>query len=371
MDGEFSGADVAVVGAGAIGCAVAWRLAREGLSVVLVERVYPGAETSSAAAGILAAQIEAEEDGAFFRFLWRSEQMYADFAGELRSASGMEIGYRACGALKVALDEADLAPLAVPFAWQRAEGLPVERLNGPAIRELEPSLSPEIRGGLLFPSAAQVDAQRLTPALWTACRRAGCRLARGEARRILARSGKVTGVEVAGRALAASAVVVASGSWSALVPGAGLPTGSVRPVRGQMIRFEGLPPVRRVVFGAGGYLVPRLDGHLLAGATMEEVGFDKSTTAEGVTRLGALARRLCPPLAGMPVSSSWAGLRPACPDGLPALGPLPAADGIFLAAGHLRNGILLTPATAEVIAAMVLGRPYELPPQMRAGRLVG
>ncbi len=369
MSAELPGAEIAVVGAGAVGCSVAWRLAQAGHSVVVVEKTRPGAETSSAAGGILAAQIEGEEDGPLFRFLQRSERAYAEFAAELREACGQEPGYRRCGAFRLALDEVEAELLARAHAWQRAAGLAVERLDGSAVREREPALSSEIQAALWFEDAGQVDAQRLVPALWSACQKAGCRLVIGEARRILAESGRVAGVDVDGRRLAASAVVIAAGSWSALIEGSGLPVASVRPVRGQMVRFDLAPPVRSIVFGAHGYLVPRVDGHLLVGSTMEEVGFDKSVTDAGIRRLLALSERLCPELGRRPVGALWAGLRPACGDGLPALGPLPGIGGLHLATGHLRNGILLAPATAEVLAASVQGRPYELPAELRAARL--
>jgi glycine oxidase len=369
METNRKGSEVAVVGAGAIGCAIAWRLAQAGLAVTLVEKTRPGAEASSAAAGILAAQAEAQRDGPLFRFLLRSEGSFEAFASEVREAGGVDLGWRRCGALAVATDAAESGVLAGDWEWQRSAGLPIERLDERALRAREPSLGPLVREGVLFPEAGQVDAQRLSPALLACARAAGCELQVGEARRVLLEGGRVVGLEVDGVRRAAQAVVIAAGAWSSLVEGVGLKPQSVRPVRGQMVRFDLPPPLRGVVFGAGGYLVPRVDGHVLAGSTMEEAGFDKSVTGAGIAAILERATRLCPSLAEAPVGALWAGLRPACADGLPALGPVPGIAGLHLAVGHLRNGILLTPVTAALVAAAVQGQPFELAPELSAARL--
>jgi glycine oxidase len=228
------------------------------------------------------------------------------------------------------------------------------------LRSHEPALGPLVREAVLFPEAGQVDAQRLSLALLGCARAAGAELRLGEARRLLLEAGRIVGLEVDGVRVAAQAVVVAAGAWSSLVEGVGLKPHAVRPVRGQLVRFDLSSPLRGVVYGAGGYLVPRVDGHVLAGSTMEDVGFDKSVTGAGVAAILERASRLCPSLGAAPVGALWAGLRPACEDGLPALGPVPGVPGLHLAVGHLRNGILLTPVTAELIAAAVLGKPAEL-----------
>jgi glycine oxidase len=344
--------DVAVVGAGALGCAIAWRLGQAGLTVVLIEKTRPGAEASSAAAGILAAQAEAQADGPFFRLMRRSEQMYRDFAAELKDASGVDPGWRPCGALVAATSEAEVAEIREHTRWQQEAGLPVELLGERELREREPALGPRVRGGVLYAEAGQVDAQRLSQALAGCALKGGGRLRLGEARR------------------AAQSVVIAAGAWSSLIGGVGLAPSCVRPVRGQLVRFDVQPPpLRGVVFGAGGYLVPRLEGHLVAGSTMEEAGFDKSVTGAGVAAILERAALLFPSLGQAPIGALWAGLRPACADGLPALGPVPGVPGLHLAVGHLRNGIALTPVTAEIVAAGVLGKPMELATELAAARL--
>ncbi len=369
MDLELRGCDVAVVGAGAVGCAVAWRLAREGLSVALVEKTRPGAESSGAAAGLLASQHEGSVGGAFFRLLWRSERMWSDFVREMAEAGAPDTGFRACGTLEVAAGEREAAVLAERYAWQKQAGLPVEALDGGTARARLPALTPEIDQALWYPEAAQVDAQRLPDALWACARAAGVRLVIGEARQLVLRGGGVAGVGGDGRSLEAGGVVVAAGAHASLIEGVGLAPDAIRPIRGQIVSLEAAPGFGAAVFGAGCYLAPKPDGRLLVGSTMEEVGFDKRVTGEGVRRLLERAARLCPALHDAPVGALWAGLRPATRDGLPALGPVPGVPGLHLAVGLLRNGILLTPVTAEILAASVLGRAVDLAPELGAARL--
>jgi glycine oxidase len=369
MDPLPAGCDVAVVGAGAVGCAVAWRLAQGGLSVVLVERTRPGAEASSAAAGLLASQHEGSKDGPFFRLLRRSERMWGEFARELAEAGAPDMGYRASGAVDVAFDEGEAAVLAGRLSWQRQAGLAVELLEAPELLARFAALAPQIQQALWYPEAAQVDAQRLCASLWAAARSAGVRWLEGEARSLLLRGGRLAGLTVDGRPLEAEAVIVAAGAFGALIEGVGLAPAALRPIRGQLVCFELEPPFEAAVFGAGGYLAPKPDGRVLAGSTMEDVGFDKRVTAAGVQSILERAARLCPRLATAPVGALWAGLRPATPDGLPALGPVPGMPGLHLAAGHLRNGILLTPVTAELLAASVRGQPLDLPRELQAARL--
>ena len=364
--------DVLIIGAGAIGCSIAWRLARAGLTVTLVERTRPGAEASSAAAGILSAQAEAEEDGVFFSLLSRSERLYGEFVRELEERTRGDLGHGALGLLEVAFDEAEEERLARKLAWQRRAGCAVEALDAGAVRQLEPNLGEEIGRALFFPEAARIDPPRLVQALWDCAREVGCRWIQGEARSLRLEGGRVAGVELRDGPLEAPVVVVAAGAWSALIAGIGLDPGAIRPLRGQLARLEADPlPMQRILFGAGGYLVPHREGRLVVGSTMEDVGYDKSVTAPALELLLARAARLCPSLARRPVGALWAGLRPMTRDGHPALGPVPGVPGLHLAVGHGRNGILLTPATAEIVALGILGSPPELPEALAAARLFG
>ena len=189
-----------------------------------------------------------------------------------------------------------------------------------------------------------------------ACARAGVRFVRAEVRRVRHAGRRVLGIDTDDGPHDAAHVVVAAGAWSALVEGVPLPAGAVTPVRGQMIELRAAAPplLRHVVFGAGGYLVPRADGRVLVGSTEEHVGFAREVTAAGRGTLTARAARLCPALGALPVADHWSGLRPASADALPYVGATPIA-GLWLAAGHFRNGILLAPLTGEIVAALVTG----------------
>jgi glycine oxidase len=347
--------DVAVVGGGVMGCAVALRLAQRGAKVTVIERGIPGAEASSAAAGMLAPQMEADGPGPMLELGLASRALYPALAAELGAATGIDIGYVRSGVLAVALDGAEEQALAARCVWQEARGLPVEALPGAAARALEPALGETVRGALRFPDDAQVSPPALARAFSQAAAAAGARFLQGRyVRRVRVEGGAATGVDLDGETLAAGAVVVAAGSWSGLVEGAGVPASVVRPARGQLVAIETRPPLfRHVVAARGrGYLVPRRDGTVIAGSTVEMVGFRKEVTVGGLAEILHLARTLVPALAEAPVMSSWSNFRPYTEDHLPVLGPTPVR-GLVLATGHHRNGILLAPVTAAAIADLV------------------
>jgi glycine oxidase len=363
---------VAVLGGGVIGCAVAWRLRQRGCAVTIVERGPLGGGASHAAGGILAPQVEAHAPGPLFELARASRARYARLADELRETTGIDIGLRRDGTL-VAGDGAR-------FAWQREAGLPVERLSREALRALEPALA--LDEAVRLPDDHQVEPRPLVRALAAAALGAGAQLRVASARRILvAASGasrllggfaaedarfdgdRASGVLLDDGALDADAIVLACGAWSSLVDGLP-PAPRVEPLRGQMLELTLPAPLfRHVVFGDGGYLVPRADGRVLCGSSEEAVGFDARTTASVLERLLARARTLCPALAGATPTGHWAGLRPSTADQLPLLGPS-SLPGLFFATGHRRNGILLAPITAEIVAACLTGEraPVELAP---------
>jgi glycine oxidase len=346
--------DIAIIGGGVMGCAVALRLAQRGLVVTVVERGIPGAEASSAAAGILGPQMEADGPGPLLELGLQSRALYPALAAELRDATGIDIGYLRSGVLAAALDEAGEGELAARQAWQAARGLRVEALGGAALAAAEPSLGPAVRAALRFPDDAQVNARELARAFSQAAAAAGARFLSGRyVRRVVVAGAAATGVELDGETLAAGAVVVAAGSWSGLVEGAGIPASVVRPARGQLVSIETRPPLfRHVVAAPGGYLVPRRDGTVLAGSTVEMAGFRKEVTVGGLAAILTLARTLVPALADAPVTASWSNFRPYTEDHLPVLGTTPVR-GLVLATGHFRNGILLAPVTAQAIAELV------------------
>ncbi len=349
--------DVVVVGAGVQGCAVALRLAQAGKSVVVLERSIPGAEASSAAAGILSPGVEAVELGPFYALCAASLARYEAFARELERLSGVAIGWRAGGTLEVAFDGEHAKVLAARAERLLAHAIAVEVLDDGGVRRLEPGLSAEARGALWFPEEASLDPRLLGRALSIAASRAGARFLTGQVRRIVTEGGRAAGVDHEAGRIDAGAVVLAAGSWSMLVEGHGLPAGAVRPVRGQIAVLDTRPPLlSRVVFSGRGYVVPRADGRILCGSTMEEVGFEKHVTAGGLNTVLGIALEIAPDLARAPVMETWANFRPASPDGEPILGPGPV-PGLFYATGHTRNGILLCPISADAVSAAVLGKP--------------
>jgi glycine oxidase len=349
--------DVLIVGAGIQGSSVALRLAQAGLRVVVLERAVPGAEASSAAGGILSPGVEAAEPGPFYSLCRASLARYPGLVREVEALSGMALSYRTLGTLEVALDDEHAKILAARAEKILAHGLPVEVLDGAALHRLEPAISGAARGALFFPDEATLDPRALSRAVYVAAARSGASFVAGQVRRIVTSGGRVSGVEHDTGAIEAGAVVLAAGSWSLLVEGHGLPPGAVRPVRGQIAVLDTRPPLlARAVFSGHGYVVPRPDGRILVGSTMEEVGFEKAVTAEGLRHVLGVAIGIAPELGRAPVVETWSNFRPASPDGEPILGP-GTIPGLYYATGHTRNGILLAPVTADAIAAAVLGRP--------------
>jgi glycine oxidase len=347
--------DVAVVGGGVMGCATALRLAQRGLSVTVIERGIPGAEASSAAAGILGPQWEAEGAGPLLELGLRSRALYPSFATELRELSGIDIGFAKAGLLEVALDDAGFQAISARRLWQQARGLRAELLDAADVRAAEPHLGPEVRAGLRLPDEGHLNARSLARALSQAAAIAGARFLQGHyVRRVITAGNRATGVELDGETLQAGTVVIAAGSWSSLVEGGGVPPPTVRPARGQMVAIEMRPPLFRHVIAAHGrgYLVPRLDGTVLAGSTLEMVGYRKEVTVAGLAEILGMVRALVPALDHAPVVETWSNFRPYTADHLPVLGRT-SVEGLLLATGHYRYGILLTPVTAQLIAELV------------------
>jgi glycine oxidase len=351
----MSGPDVLVVGGGVIGCAIARHLAARSASVVLVERDEPGAHASWAAAGMLSPLAEADRPDAFLDLLRAARARFPALAAELLSETGIDIGYRTEGTLLLSLNRADDAVLRERWLWQSAAHLPVELLDGGAARALEPALSSGVRSALRFPEDHQVDNRLLSRALSAAARSAGARFITGRAvARIVRQREVVTGVVLDdGRELSADSVVVAAGSWSGGI--GGLPRAiPVEPVHGQLLAIDGTEVrLGHVVDTPRVYLVPRSDGRVIAGATMERTGFRTETTAAATKSLLDAAVEAIPDLEGRPVLEVWSGLRPGTPDGQPILGADPEVSNLFYATGHFRNGILLAPITAEIVDALL------------------
>ena len=388
--------DVAVVGAGVAGLSVAWRTARRGLSVVVVDP-SPGSGATHASAGMLAPVSEVTyTEQPLLRLGLASLAMWPAFRADLEGESGEDLDYRTDGTLDVAYGTDDMAYLDDLASFEESLGLRVERLTGRGCRALEPMLSPSVRGGLLARDDAWVNPRRVVSALLAALAKAGGTVIEERAGGLAFDGDRVVGVRLAsGKVAGATSVVVAAGPWSpSLVPG--LP---IRPIKGQILRLRGPEGfltrcVRGLVHGAPAYLVPRGDGEITLGATMEEMGFDGRVTAGGVYELLRDARELVPGVTELELSETTVGFRPGTPDNLPLIGPLqgagwhepagpsgaaaaaprppepavpqgglrpPGPPDLLAATGHHRAGVLLAPITADAVAAFLTGEPVPQP----------
>lgn len=357
---------VLIVGGGIAGLAVGWRLAQAGLAVTLFERGRPGEGASRAAAGMLAGGVEIEPgEEELYPLSRRAQALWPGFVEELAGASGTPaaaFGYRDEGTLVVARTADELRRLEQRARLQLRLGVALERLDAAGLRQLEPALSADLQAGYLSRGDHQVENRALAPALAAALGAAGGLLREQTAvERLLVEQGRAVGLLLAGgERVEGDAVVLAAGAWSRGLEG--LPADCrppVRPVKGQMLALRqdpAAPLLRHVLWGPGVYIVPRNEGRLLIGATVEERGFDTGVTAGGMLSLLDAAWRLLPGIEELPLVESWAGLRPTSRDDQPILGPTPLA-GLHLACGQHRNGVLLLPVVAEALAASVLGRP--------------
>ncbi len=358
--------DVLVVGAGVAGLGVAWRLAQSGLAVTVLDRGAPGRGATWAAAGMLAPTVELGfEELDLYALSRESLARWPAFAAELETATGLSVGLRTDGTLVVADDRDSLLRLRRLFDFQQAHGAPVEWISGEAAREREPLLSPRIPAAVWSPTDHQVDNRRLAEALVAAVEAAGGTIRHGApVAAVRPDAARPAVVLDTGERLEARAVVIAAGAWTASI--AGVVPAPVRPVKGQMLSLRQTDSVRLsvTVRGPDAYLVPKPDGRLVVGATSEERGYDTAVTAGGLYRILEGAVAVVPGIEELDVIETWAGLRPASRDHAPVLGRT-AAPGIAVATGHFRHGILLTPVTADEVAAdvraMLAGSPETRP----------
>jgi len=358
-------ADVVVAGGGVIGTAIAWRAAAAGLDVVVVDPDL-GDGATLVAAGMLAPVSESLfGEGALLRLNLLAVGRFGSFAAELEELTGHRVGLRREGTLAIAYDPGDQAALVRLTAFRRSAGLDAQELDSRACRALEPFLSPDVRGGVLFPGDWSVDNRRYAAALREAMRMVKARTVRDHVLEVRTRHGRAVGVRLAGGGeVDAAEVVVAAGCWTGSV--AGVPDAvraAVRPVKGQLLRLrhpDALPPVlthsvRAIVRGIDVYLVPRADGELVVGATQEERGPDQTVTAGAVHDLLHDAMSVLPVTSELILAETCAGLRPGTPDNGPIVGRC-GPDGLLLATGHYRNGILMSPVTADAAVALLTGQ---------------
>jgi glycine oxidase len=348
--------DVIVVGAGVIGCAIAYELSRRGISVQLLDERAAGLGATHASAGILAPFIEAGHAGPLFELTRRSLDLFDDFTTRLADDSGIPVLYRRTGTLQVALDDQSMLQLRNTAARLEAQGVVLGLVDAKTLRAEEPHVTDAAVGGLVIPAHGFIAAGELTRALAAAARRRGAQVTEGLRVRRIAAADRDVVVETDRGSLSAAAVVLAAGSWSPHIEIAGASAAPpIHPVRGQLVRvaWRG-PTLRRVAWGDRCYLVPWDDGTLLIGATVEDAGFDERTTVAGVRDLLDAATEMIPHVWTCGFTDARAGLRPGTPDEMPILGRSSAIANLVYATGHYRNGILLAPLTARLVADLLV-----------------
>lgn len=346
--------DVLVVGGGVVGLAVADAVAGRGIPVVLLERDRVAHQASAGAAGLLAALIESQGPGPFLDLALAGRRAYAEEIPALVRDTGVDVGYRVTGTLRVAEDDAMAHELRERVAWERERGLAVRFLEPSEVRAVEPGVREGLAGALFSPDDHQVTSDLLAKALaLRASRRGATIVERTPVSRLLQVEGEVTGVRTAdGNEVRARSVVLAGGPWSPELSPVPLP---VRPVKGQLVhlRPSAAGSISHPVFASSVYLVPKAQGYVIAGATEQDAGFDVSTSEAVTERLVSAARSLVPAFREARLAAVWAGLRPGTPDRLPIIGRHPDAPGLIFATGHFRNGVLLSLVTGRIVAALV------------------
>ncbi len=351
-------ADVVIIGGGVIGCAIAYDLAGAGLKVILLEQEAVGSGASSAAAGLIV-PLHAAEEGErtpLFELYLASARRFPDLVAELEEATGLRVDFDRSGPLRVAATEDEEELLRESFeAWERIEALTVEWVDGKTLREMEPELAPDVCCGVFSKDESRLHPGRFTRALACGAAQRGARIRTGcPALGVRQRNGRFEAVQTLDGEISARELIIAAGAWSR-VPcawfGVHVPIG---PARGQMVALR--PPTRLLrhsLLSFNGAIHPALDGTVHVGSTLELVGFDTRTTAEGIATILGILPRLLPALNPAPVERVWAGLRPWCEDGLPAVGRLPGCEGAILAGGHFKLGILGSAITARTVKTLV------------------
>lgn len=351
---SLSSSRIVVVGGGVIGLMTARELAQAGHRVLVLERRHVGAEASWAGGGIVSPLYPWRYPPAVTALAQLAQRAYPDLAAALLAETGIDPEYFPCGMVMLDAEDARDAR-----AWADMQGQALEAVDAPALQRRLPGLGPAWRSGLWMPHIANIRNPRLLQALAASLPGRGIGLREGaEVTGWVREGGRVTAARLAGgEEVAADAFVVCGGAWSARLLEEVRPGLPVRPVRGQMLLYKRAPgELPAILLGEGRYVIPRRDGHVLCGSTLEEAGFDTVPTAAAHASLRATAGRLWPALADDEPVAQWAGLRPAAPNGIPFIGRVPAADNLWLNAGQYRNGLVLAPASARLLADQLLGR---------------
>ncbi|MCA1669092.1 MAG: glycine oxidase ThiO [Thermomicrobia bacterium] len=348
MQSSGGSGEIVIIGGGIIGCAIAYELAKAGERVTLLERNALAQEASWASAGIISSPTPGSG-----QFGLRSFRRYPALIAEVEEHSGMRVGWNQTGETSLIGTDNDPRPLQDVMEWQRQQGLHVEWLEGTALRAHEPVLSPHITAAIYEHDAGSVRVHLMAQALARAATNHGATIREYTPALGLETTGdRVTGVRTTEGIVGADVVVLAAGAWSKTIGDlAGLNVPTI-PVQGQMMAVADPPvPLRTVVAGGGMYLLPRADGTIAVGATVEHTGFAKRVTPMGINTLIALVEQFAPALNGARLVQTWSGLRPGTADGTPIIGPAPHRDGLWIATGHYRGGALLAAVTSELVAA--------------------
>ncbi|MBI3304468.1 MAG: glycine oxidase ThiO [Deltaproteobacteria bacterium] len=346
-------ADVVVVGGGIIGCAIAYYLAREKVRTVVIDKGQPGHEASSAAGGFLAVASGSQRRGPTFELKRASLALYEPLVQELKEQTGIDSEYLRYGLLELIRSDEDGERLRALYNLRREQGLPAEWLSAEDVWKLEPKLTREIRGAAFFPGDPHLNNTKLTQTLAVGAQKLGVEFLAGRAVTEIKKEGsRVVAVSAEGEEVKGEKVIIAAGSWSGKVGKLFGLTIPVEPAKGQMMTCRA-DFLHHLVSWGDHYLVPRLNGEVLIGATVEFVGFNKEVTLEAVRDFLEKTAEIMPALVKRPLGRAWAGLRPYSATGRPIIGPAPGLDNVILATGHFRDGILLAPITGKLIAELI------------------
>jgi glycine oxidase len=357
---------VIIVGGGVIGLSIAQHLLIRGATPIVIDRGLFAKESSWAGAGYLDLRSAAKTGGDFFKLCRFSYDLFPEWISRIHRESGIDPEFLDSGSLDLAMDEKDEKEICSLEKKLKDEKLEGHWLTTAEAKKLEPGLSKNIRSAFYLKVTRQIRPPRLTRALLQILEKQGAILRENESvENFLEKDRRIYGVNTNKGIIEGDEVVLASGAWTGLWGEKFKMVIPVKPVRGQVIMFNAQPGLlQKIIFTSMAYLVPRVDGKIYVGSTLEEVGFDKSTTSEGMERLKQGAQGAIPSLAGALIDDSWAGLRPGSPDGWPIFGRLPNWEGVWVAAGHFTHGLLLSAATGQIMTQAILGEPisFDLSP---------
>ncbi|MED0659568.1 MULTISPECIES: glycine oxidase ThiO [Bacillus] len=355
--------DVIIIGGGINGGSIAYQLSKRNYRVAVLEKERIASEASSAAAGMLGAQVEPRIDGAFFDFARKSRDYFDQLVPEIEQVSDQPVEFLKNGMLRIAFSEEEANMLKERIAWQQEQGEPAEWLSADQVYQMEPELKAEIVGAASFPKDGQVMPAQLTKAFFKGASNLGADIYEFTwVKGLLGKNGVITGVETTSGRFYAEHIVIAAGAFTphlSLPDGASLPT--LTPVKGEILAVRPEKPIiTSTIYSPTVYIVPKANGEIFIGATEREGIYDKKVSFESIRRLSAEACRIVPALRSAEWSRAWAGVRPQTIDGLPYLGPHPDFKGLWLAAGHFRNGILLSALTGVWMADQIEGKADHL-----------